>query len=713
MLPGALVFIMKKIRTEKNSLKNTILLEVGTEPLPANSIYPLAKQLKANIRSILKSNHIVFGGVETFDTYRRLVVFVKDVRELQEPREIEFRGPSKEMAFDEHNKATRAFLGFLKKNGLKEIDVEIKETSQGEYLYGKKKEPAKKTILMLPGLIKELVNSISCEKNMRWNGNYGFIRPIRWFLLLWNDTPVMFELAGVKSGGVTFGHQVLAPEPYRVKGAADYFRETKKRYIDIDFNERRRKIEKGVSALAAKRKGCLYFDPELLDELANLVECPGFISGSFNKKFLFLPDEVLMTSMKKGQKLFCVRDKKGGVMPAFLAVIDNRPAPSIKSRIRANYERVLEAKLKDSEFFLKQDIKTTLIDRVDFLKEIIFQKDLGSMYDKAVRLGELAEFISGRLGLPAHEAAKARRCALLSKADLTTAMVQEFPGLQGIIGSKYASLSGENGSVVKGIVEHYQPKSQDDSIPKSIIGCVTAMADKVDTLTACFSIGLVPTGSYDPYALRRSALGLVRIILEKKISVSFDELLNKSISLLKSASKMDAEILKEQILTFLKQRLKQIISENKVDPDLIESVLSADCDDFFNALDRITQLDKISKSKDFFECSKVMERTSNILKKAPELPRVNPKLFKEGLEEKLWNIYNQTKSGLEELIEKGNYKAATRLYADAFSQPVHVFFDKVLVNVDNLKVRNNRLALMSAINKLYGKKIADLSRMKF
>ncbi|MCK4519367.1 MAG: glycine--tRNA ligase subunit beta, partial [Candidatus Omnitrophica bacterium] len=368
---------MKKIRTEKNSLKNTILLEVGTEPLPANSIYPLAKQLKANIRSILKSNHIVFGGVETFDTYRRLVVFVKDVRELQEPREIEFRGPSKEMAFDEHNKATRAFLGFLKKNGLKEIDVEIKETSQGEYLYGKKKEPAKKTILMLPGLIKELVNSISCEKNMRWNGNYGFIRPIRWFLLLWNDTPVMFELAGVKSGGVTFGHQVLAPEPYRVKGAADYFREAKKHYVDIDFNERRRKIEKGVSALAAKRKGCLYFDPELLDELANLVECPGFISGSFNKKFLFLPDEVLMTSMKKGQKLFCVRDKKGGVMPAFLAVIDNRPAPSIKSRIRANYERVLEAKLKDSEFFLKQDIKTTLIDRVDFLKEIIFQKDLG------------------------------------------------------------------------------------------------------------------------------------------------------------------------------------------------------------------------------------------------------------------------------------------------------------------------------------------------
>ena len=694
---------------------NDIFLEIGTEPLPANSIYSAIKQLKNNTQEKLEDNSIVFDEVESFDTYRRLVVLVKKVKNIQEPPAYEIRGPSKEIAFDENNKPTKAFFGFLKKTGLKEIDVNIKKTDEGEYIFGLKKEPAKKVETMLPDILKQIVNSIKSEKNMRWNKNYGFIRPIRWILALYGDKEIGFEIAGVKSNNFTFGHQVLYPEKIEVRKIADYFKKVNKHNVILDFHKRRQIIEKGLNRLAKEKEAELFTDKELLDELSNLTEYPSFLIGTFNKKYLELPDEVIMTSLKEGQKLFALKDKRGKVENNFLAVIDNKPSPSVKKKICSNYESILDAKLKDSVFFLKQDTKTLLSHKVEALKELIFQRDLGSMHDKMQRLRGLSLYIAGKLNLPSDKKEKIDRCAYLSKADLTTQMVSEFPTLEGLIGYKYALISGEEREVAEGIYEHYKPKSQDDEIPKSIVGTVCSLSDKLDTLCSCFSIGLIPTGSYDPYALRRNALGWVRIVLGKKFSLSIDELIDKNLDdVQKINSNLNRDRTKKELKEFLKQRLKQILTQGKLREDLIDAALLSNYDDFVDVVDRIEQLRKISKSKRFFQAYKVVERTNNILKKAPiKLPKLKPKLLKENLEKKLWKIYNDSKDNISELIENKKYRLATEKYADDFFETLHIFFDKVMVNVDNEKIRNNRLSLMKLINRLYTEKVADLSLVNF
>lgn len=701
--------VKKQINT-----KNKILLEIGTEPLPANFIPKALWQLKENCKNILSDNNIVSGEIEVYGTYRRLVLLVKNVEDLQKSHRIEIKGPSKEIAFDEDGKPTKAYFGFLKKTGSKESDIEIRKKGQNEYLYALKVEPARKVSLLLPKILKNIINSISCPKNMRWGKEYQFIRPIRWILALWDDKIIKFELAGIASSNITYGHQVLKPKPFKVQGISGYFKVLENNYVVLDPDRRKERIEKEFNRIAKLKGSCISCDDELLREVSNLTEYPDFLIGSFNKKFLSLPDEVLKISLKNGQKLFALQDKKEKILPLFLAVIDNKPSSSVKRKICANYESILEAKLKDSIFFLEQDTQESLIKKVAALKEIIFQRDLGSVLEKVERLKVLSGYISAKVKLSDDKKADVERCALLCKADLTTHMVQEFPSLQGTIGYKYALASGENKLVCRGILEHYLPKFQDDNLPKTITGSIVALADKLDTLTSCLSIGLVPTGSFDPYALRRSAHGLVRIILERKLSLSLEELLNKNLSLLKDKARIENEVVKKQVKEFLRQRFRQIVSQKTSKLDIIEAVLCANYDDFVDVQDRIEQLDKISKSKKFFESCKVVERTSNILKKAPEhLPSVNPKLFRETLEQKLMNIYNESRKNIEDLINKKEYKIATENYADAFFKPIHVFFDKVLVNVDNVKIRNNRLALMQSINRLYTERIADLSKVNF
>ncbi len=701
---------MRKMANKNNI--NNILLEVGTEPLPAGFIYSAIKQLKKNAQELLKAYNITYGEIETHDTYRRLTIYIKNVDDLQQAKEVEIRGPSKEIAYDDNNKPTRALLGFLNKTGIKQIDILIKKTSQGDYVFGVKKEQASKVSDILPNFIKELIASINCDKNMRWNKGYSFIRPIRWIMVLWKQKPLVFELAGLKTSNVTYGHQILSPKAHKVKNEKDYFSYLKRNYVELDFHSRKQKIEKAVTSLAAKYKGELAHDVDLLDELTNLCECPGFIAGSFNKKYLSIPGEVLITSMKKGQKLFAVKDKSSKVMPVFLAVIDNKVSREVAKNICENYEKVLEAKLKDAEFFLSRDTREPLAKKVDKLKNIIFQKDLGSMYDKTERLINISDFIARHLGLDKNKTDKVRRCAYLVKADLVTDMVREFPALQGIIGSRYALKFKEEPLVSEGILEHYQPKSQDDNIPGSITGSIVSLADKLDNITAYFSVGLLPSGSYDPYALRRSALGVVRIILNKKMSISMNLLIDKSISLISVNNRTKAFELKAKIIDFLNLRLRQLLSQDEIESELIESVIMANCDNYVDIVERINQLKKIRQSKDFFECSKIVERTSNILKNVSrDLPSVSRKLFKEDLEKQLWDIFEKSNKDILALINKKKYIQATEKYVSAFSQPVHVFFEKIMVNVDNIKIRNNRLSLMKNINQLYAANIADLSRI--
>jgi glycyl-tRNA synthetase beta chain len=704
------------MKRTKNKKSNDLLLEIGTEPLPANSVYPLIKQLKSNTENILSGNHIVFDKLQTFDTCRRLTVLVKGLRDRQTPPSQEVRGPAKEIAFDQNNKPTRAFYGFLKKTGLKEIETEIKKTEQGEYIFGLKIEEGKEVKTILPKVLKDIISSLKGDKSMHWGTGFEFIRPVRWILALFGERAVNFEITGIKSGGFTFGHRVLSSNKrIKILKTSDYFKELNKHFVILDYHKRREKIEKDLKKQAGQIGAQLIPDEELLDELANLTEYPIVLAGSFNRKHLSLPDEVIETSLKGGQKLFALKDRRQKVKNNFLGVIDNKPASHLKKKISSTYESILNAKLDDSSFFLKQDTKIPLEDRTRLLKDLIFQKDLGSVYDKVQRVRDLSSFIAENFNLSSQEKERIDRCAELSKADLTTRMVQEFPALQGLIGKKYALISGEEKEVAEGIYEHYKPKSSDDQTPKTTAGQIISLADKLDTLCACFSIGLIPTGSHDPYSLRRNALGLVRIILEKKLSLSVDRLIEKNLKEIeKKVSSLKRDKTKKDLKEFLKQRLRQILNQSGLREDIIEAVISSGYDDFMDVVDRTEQLMKISKSKNFFEAYKVVERTNNILKASPaELPRVKPKLLKEALEKKLFQLYSDNSAEIVKLMKNKKYSQATEKYAQYFHETLHLFFDKIMVNVDNKKIRNNRLALMKLINSLYTEKVADLSLINF
>jgi glycyl-tRNA synthetase beta chain len=649
---------MPKKKTRK---LNDILLEIGTEPLPSDFVYSAIKQLKENTQNTLKEKKIIYDELEAFDTYRRLVILIKNVEEYQLSEPVEIRGPAKDLAFDENDKPTKAYYGFLKKTKLKEIDINIKKTDQGEYLFGLKKKPAKKVKVLLKDVLKEIIDSVNCSQNMHWGTDYQFIRPIRWILALYNDKKIDFDIAGVVADKFTYGHRILYPKKIKIKDIDDYFKKLEKHNVVLDFHKRRNKITKSLKAIAQGKKLQLVEDKTLLDEVCNLCEYPTLLSGRFDQEHLQLPNEVIQTSLKAGQKLFSLKDKKGNIKNFFIGVIDNKVSPSVKRKISTKYKNILDAKLKDSMFFLNQDTRTSLEDKVDNLKDVIFHKDLGSIYEKAERIKELSSSISKQLDLSKRKKEIVARCAHLAKADLVTQMVAEFPQLEGLIGYKYALISKEDREVAEGIRQHYLPKSADDRTPESLPAAVISVSDKLDTLCSLFSIGVVPSGSYDPYALRRNALGLIRIILDKRFSLSLDRLMTEDLRLIKKVNKnVDEEKTKNEVKNFIKQRLRQILTQDISENEIIDAVLASDFDDFLDVENRIKQLIKISKSKKFFNACKVVERTNNILKDAPgDLPKVKTRLFKEELEEQLQQIYKKSKVSIEEKIEKKKYKEAT------------------------------------------------------
>lgn len=715
------------MKNKKELLKKDFLLEIGCEELPSGYIEPVISHLRLSTQMLLGNSRITFDEIKVYGTPNRLVIYAAGLRSRQEPQRERINGPSEEAAFDKEGKPTQACVGFLKSKGADLKDIFIESTQKGKYVFIEREKesfPAKKILLeILPALI----TSIRFPKAMRWNSSaVRFARPIRWLAALYGTETISFKLGGLTASNKTRLPRYLSPamEPVMIKSVSDYFEILKKCAVIVDQNVRERRITAILKNAAKKLNAAEDFNTTLIKTVTYLSESPVGFTGKLNREYLRLPVEVLESSMAKNQRIFLLKDRKKEALPYFVGIINGR-RKNIKP-ISRTFEAILNAKLKDSKFFLEEDLKIKHEDRIEMLKSVVFQAKLGSMYERVMRIKRMSLYILDTLNLfgvinPADQidiGNRVERAALLSKTDLVTQMVKEFPDLQGIIGREYARMSGEKEEIYNAISEHYLPKGPSDPLPSGYISNIVAIADKADMVTGFFAIGLIPSGSEDPYGIRRASLGLLKILLENRYPLSLDILIDKTLEIYGNTIGLDKGAVKSRLILFMKERLKNILLDKNFKDDIIDAVLSSASLGRFDELNKkLIDLSSISQAKYLLESAKVIERISNILKTDKKLEEdikeVNRALLKEQLEKDLWDSYEKNGEKIREKIAKGEYAEATRIYAAAFFNPTHLFFEKVVVNVQDQPLRANRFALLKTVHNMYVDNIADISKIKF
>ncbi len=703
------------------------MFEIGTEELPATTLAdifesPLTSEdgekensLEKKLKKVFEDKRLSFKECRVWATPRRLVFLVREVAEAQLSKENLIKGPSKQDAFLNDGTPNEKLQGFLRSKNASLKDTEI-STSQGkEYVYVRQSEPVKKTEAILPELLEQFLKSLSFPKNMRWNASgVYFPRPIRSFLCFYGDKPVKFNLAGLPVNNQTRLFIKAERKVFGVKNPASYFSLLKKQGIILDPALRKKAIQEKLEALAKSLKGKLYEDAFLLNEVNFLVENPNALSAPFHEEFLKLPLEVLTVSMARKQRIFGILDKNNRVIPHFLGVLDGAASGKDKKDISRNYEHILHAKLQDSLFFFREDVKVPLSKKREELKDLIFLKNAGSMLEKSERLVRLAKKIGAEISLPGHDQTALERACFLSKADLLTLMVGEFPELQGIIGKYYALENKESAETALAIGEQYLPRTAQDKLPETMTGSILSILDKCDLVVACFGLGNEPSSSLDPFGLRRSATAAIKIILDKKISFSFSNLLAQIKNELGATVQKDKEeALLKKLDAFFKDRFKALLADRGYREDLVEAVMASGFENIYATALRVEALSKIFGEKQFLEAWKVVERTVNILKGNREtLPAAPDRtLFTEELEGRVLKQYEEHHKAIEEATASGDYRLATSLYAKAFFDILGEFFEKVFVNAEDPNVRKNRLSLLRAVRDLYTAKIADLSKI--
>jgi glycyl-tRNA synthetase beta chain len=685
-----------------------LLLEIGTEEIPSDFLLGGLRALQRLAETALKENRIEnAGGLYTQGTPRRLTLIGEAVSERQGDLVEEITGPPKSVAYDETGKPTKAALGFAQKQGVSVEELECLETPKGEYLYVKRHVPGRQTFEILSELLPKVIADIPWPKSMRWADiGFSFARPIHWVVALLDGRVIPFEVAGVRSGNNTRGHRFMAPDVMEVKDVQDYLGKMGRSYALIDQQEREAAVKRVVGEAADTVGGWPAEDPELLTTVANLVEYPSAVCGRFEKDFLRLPGPVLITAMKEHQKYFAVYDDRGRLMPNFVAV--NNTVARDETVVRRGHERVLRARLSDADFFFKEDRKRSLLERLDTLKDVIYQADLGTSYEKVHRFGRLAEYLAKRV-IP-DLVDEARLASDLCKCDLVTQMVAEFPSLQGVMGREYAKIDGHPGEICVAIQEHYLPLRASGQLPESDIGAVVGLADRMDTIVGCFAVGLEPTGTADPFALRRHVLAIIRILENREWHISLRDFIREAISFLSESIHFDREDVFSGVLRFFRERYKQMILRSGYTSDLIDAVISVEFDRIVQLHTKIEQLRKfISESGEFQELALTFKRVSNILKKQEKDFEVNPTLFKEPSESALWEIYQDLKDGIYSCLERGEYYEAMKIML-RLRRPVDEFFDTVeILTKDNQELRQNRVGLLQGISALF-LNVADFSR---
>ncbi|MBI4744022.1 MAG: glycine--tRNA ligase subunit beta, partial [Actinobacteria bacterium] len=488
------------------------LLEIGTEEIPASMVDLGMDQLKNLAKDLIKENRLTFTGLKTMGTPRRLVLLIENLSERQEESIEEIKGPAAKSAFDEKSNPTQAASGFARSQKADVSDLIVRDTPQGSYVFVIKRHKGETTQEVLPEILKRLVLSLSFPKTMRWgDSELRFVRPIHWLAALCGEEIIKFSLDGIESSNLSWGHRFLAESPVKIKSSKDYFKTIRDAKVIVDYEERRNLILDQINQIAKENNAKVVLNEKTFNEVVNLVEYPHSVCGSFSDEFLSLPREVLVTAMESHQRYFPVEDNEGNLKANFIVV--HNGDENCRSIITSGHERVLRARLSDARFFYQEDQKEPFAGKTEKLKNVVFQERLGSIFDKVKRVEKIAGLIADNIGLDETEKKNVLKAAFLCKTDLITNMVIEFPVLQGVMGREYAKLSGEKEEVAKAIYEHYLPKSASDDLPESRIGRVVSIADKIDTIAGCFCIGFIPSGSEDPYSLRRQMYGIVEIII--------------------------------------------------------------------------------------------------------------------------------------------------------------------------------------------------------
>ncbi|MCK5726525.1 MAG: glycine--tRNA ligase subunit beta [Thiotrichaceae bacterium] len=682
-------------------MKQDLLIEIGTEELPPKALKKLSKAFSDGITKGLKEARLTHADVTNFATPRRLAVFIKAVDNQQEAQQIERKGPAVKVAFDAEGNPTKAIQGFARSCGVEVADLEQQDTPKGAWFVFKKTEAGKPLAELLEVIVNNALQKLPTPKKMRWGaGSIEFVRPIHWFVCLLGDEVLNITTMGHQAGRETRGHRFHSTGTITLKTANDYQQQLNDAYVIADFAQRRDQVAKSAERCANELGGKVIIDPELLDEVTALVEWPVAVAGKFEAQFLNVPQECLITTMENHQKYFAVVDNNNQLMPFFITT-SNIESKNV-AKVSEGNERVIRPRFADAEFFWEQDKKKGLASYIASTQKIIFQKQLGTLYEKTQRVTQLAKTIAQTIGA---NVADAERATQLSKCDLMTNMVAEFPKLQGIMGRYYALDNHESENVAWALEEQYLPRFAGDRLPEHEAGKILALADRIDTLIGIVAIGMKPTGTKDPFSLRRAALAVLRIIIELKLDINLHDLLTLAANNL--SDKVDAKASIDPTFNYIVERLKAYYGDQGMSADIVDAVAKLRPTrplDFAHRVHAVAEFKTLNESSALAAANK---RISNILKKQEPSNTIDTSLLTEGAEKQLHSALVEQQEIIKPLFASGDYTTALKSLAK-LREPVDTFFDDVMVMVDDKALKNNRLALLSQLHQCF-LNIADLS----
>lgn len=674
-------------------MAKNLIFEIGTEEMPAESMMKFRIDYLNTAEDIFAKNQLEYKEMNVYSTPRRLVLEVKELIEKQKDKKEEVRGPAVNIAFDDQGEPTKAGEGFARGQGLEVEDLVEKDG----YLYAEKVEKGKNTAKILPKVLTEAVKKVPLPKAMRWGSiKMEFIRPIKWLLAFFGSEEIDLEIAGVKSSDFSIGHRFLSEGKVELENADQYFGKLKDEYIIVKETERRELIKEQIAEL--NLKGLPVIDKTLMDEVVDLVEYPTAFKGQFDEEYLKLPSEVLITAMQKHQRYFPVREEAGELQAEFIGVRDG--GREYLEEVISGNEMVLKGRLDDAQFFFAEDQKYGFLNRSEDIKDIVFQQELGSVYDKVQKLKRITAELAELLDYDEHKKENSVRAAELCKNDLATEMVNEFANLQGVMGREYALLEGENEQTAQAIFEHYLPRHAGDDLPKSDCGRVLSMAEKMFNLSSHFLLGNIPSGSQDPFALRRQATGLVRIILSDEININIEEMIDRSFEVVEINQESHAERAAE-LKEFIKQRLDNLLSELNIRYDIINAVINVNDNDLLDLYKRAEKLMEFrSANPDLFvDLVRGLVRAKNISENLESKKEIDAGLLTADEEKELYKNFKVIQPEIEGYFAQKEYQKGFYLLVD-LKENIDMFLDNVMVMVDDKELKQNRLSLLAEISQL-------------
>lgn len=685
-------------------MSKNLFFEIGTEEIPARFIERAISDMKASLETQFKELKLNQNGINIYATPRRFAIQILELDEMQPDIKEEFKGPAKKIAYDENGILTKAVLGFLKGKGASESDLYFKEVGKEEYAHVTINSKGVSTASLLKNIFDNMIRSVVFPKSMRWGGkNLRFVRPIRWLICILGEEVVEFDIEGIKTGNKTKGHRFLGKEWIEVLNFEDYVQKLKENFVILEQDKRKSIILEKCNKVADEIGGILVLDEDILNEVNYIVEYPTAFYGSFRDEYLQLPKEAITTPMQAHQRYFPVVDKNGNLMNKFITVrngdeymIDN---------VRKGNEKVLEARLNDAKFFYNEDIKKPLESFVDKLSTITFQQKLGTILDKTQRIESLSIKLANEINF---DTAYINRAAKLCKADLTTMMVFEFTELQGLMGKYYAEISKEPKEVANAIYEHYLPRNAGDELPSSKEGIILSIADRMDSLAGFFAIGITPTGSQDPYALRRQSLAILNILNEKQIPITIERLIDIALDSFTNLE-FDKANVKEELFKFFMLRFENILAEKEIRYDVINSIINSRNNTVVEKFNKAQALNKWC-SNDVTEELSAYGRVANLSKGLSNI-EVDPSLLLEQSEKDLWSAYTIQKIEVFRLISENNYLDALDTFKNIVPS-INNLFDSVMIMDKDEKIKNNRLGILACIKETMNQ-LGDLSEIMY